>query len=158
MIFITLGTQDKTFERLLIEIDLLIRNKIIQDEVIVQAGHTKYESESMKVFDFINMEQFEKYISECDILITHGGVGSILSGINHEKKVIAVARRAKYKEHENDHQLQIISEFVDRDLILGCRDVHELKEKILMLDAFKVRMHESNNSKFCQLINDLINE
>lgn len=158
MIFVTLGTQDKTFERLLIEIDELIAQKVISDEVVVQSGNTKYESKNMTVFDFINMEEFEHYISKCDILITHGGVGSILSGINHGKKVIAVARLAKYKEHENDHQLQIISEFVDKNLILGCSEVSEIKNKFSKIDDFIVKKYDSNNQMFCQLINDLISE
>ena len=37
MILVTLGTQDKSFDRLLAAIDKAIENKIIKDKVIVQA-------------------------------------------------------------------------------------------------------------------------
>ena len=48
MILVTLGTQDKSFERLL-KIDELIDKQVIKEEVIVQAGHTKYESNNMEI-------------------------------------------------------------------------------------------------------------
>ena len=53
MILVTLGTQDKTFVRLLDEIDKLINKGIIKDKVIVQAGFTKYSSDNMEIFDLI---------------------------------------------------------------------------------------------------------
>ena len=93
MIFVTLGTQDKTFKRLLIKIDELIDKGIIQGEVIVQAGKTSYQSNHMMLFTFCSQEQLNQYVEECDYMITHAGVGSIINGINHQKKVIAVARK-----------------------------------------------------------------
>ena len=111
MILVTLGTQDKNFTRLLDAVQKQIDNGNIKDEVIVQAGCTKYESKDMKIFDLIDREEFSELISKCDLLITHGGVGSILTGLKNNKKVIAAARLAKYKEHMNDHQLQIIEKF-----------------------------------------------
>mgnify|MGYP002867149211 CR=1 FL=1 len=106
MIFVTLGTQDKSFKRLLDALEQAIESGIIKEEVIVQAGFTKYTSPTMKIFDLIDREDFNKYIEKCDLLITHGGVGSIITGLKNNKKVIAIARLAKYKEHVNDHQLQ----------------------------------------------------
>lgn len=156
MIFVTLGTQDKTFERLLIEIDRLIEKKVINDEIIVQAGNTVYKSKNMEIFDFIDMKNFDVYIRKCDILITHGGVGSILNGIDNQKKVLAVARLEKYDEHENDHQIQIISEFVKRNLIVGCLEVDQLEEKILELSKFESIGYDSNNNQFCRLVENLI--
>ena len=103
MIFVTLGTNDESFERLLKAIDKEIDKGTIKEKVIVQAGCTKYESKNMEILDLVPRDEFEKLISECNLLITHGGVGSILTGINKGKKVIAVPRLAKYNEHGNDH-------------------------------------------------------
>ena len=61
-------------------------------------------------------------INDCNILITHGGVGSIISGLKKDKKVIAVPRLEKYKEHVNDHQLQIIENFNNKKYIIGIKD------------------------------------
>ena len=62
----------------------------------------------MEIFDLLDRDKFSELISQCDILITHGGVGSILTGLNNNKKVIAAPRLKKYNEHQNDHQLEII--------------------------------------------------
>ena len=119
MILVTLGTQDKKFTRLLDSIQNLINKKVIKEKVVVQAGCTKdFNSKDMEIFDLIPMDEFDKLISECDILITHGGVGSIITGLKNNKKVIAIARLKKYGEHTNDHQLQIIEKFANSGLIL----------------------------------------
>ena len=96
MILVTLGTQDKTFERLLKTIDEQIDKGNIKEKVVVQAGSTKYESDNMEIHDFLTREEYDEYIKKCDLLITHGGVGTILSGLNNGKVVIATPRLAKY--------------------------------------------------------------
>ena len=108
MIFVTLGTQDKSFERLLEAIDKAIIKKQITEEVIVQAGYTKYESSNMKILNTIPKDEFLKLMDECTLLITHGGVGSIFDGLKKNKKVIACPRLSKYNEHTNDHQLEVL--------------------------------------------------
>lgn len=95
MILVTLGTQDKDFSRLLKAIDNEIEKKHITDKVIVQAGTTKYESNNMEIFDLISKDELSKLVEKCDLLITHGGVGSILDGIKNNKKIIAAARIKK---------------------------------------------------------------
>lgn len=158
MIFVTLGTQDKTFERLLIKIDDLIEKKVIQEEVIVQAGKTGYTSKNMQIFDFEDMNKIDAYIQDCHYMITHAGVGTIMNGIRHHKKMIAVARRAKYGEHENDHQVEITSKFTALGYILGCVEVDELEAKIAELDDFDTKDLESNQIRFCSLVEKMINE
>ena len=126
MIFVTLGTQDKSFERLLRDIQKQIDLGNIKEKVVVQAGFTKFDSKDMEIFDLIPMDDFDKLMNECDLLITHGGVGSIISGLKKNKKVIAVARLAKYKEHMNDHQKQIVDNFSDAGYILKYDDGDDL--------------------------------
>ena len=78
MILVTLGTQDKPFPRLLKEIERQIKKGNIKDDVIVQAGCTKFKSKYMKIFDLMPMDEFDKLLKDCDLLITHGGVGTIV--------------------------------------------------------------------------------
>ena len=81
MILVTLGTQDKKFYRLLDAIQKEIDSGLIKDTVVVQAGYSKnYKSEDMQIFDLIPIDDFDKLVKKCDILITHGGVGSIITG------------------------------------------------------------------------------
>ena len=156
MIFVTLGTNDESFERLLKAIDKEIEKGNIKERVVVQAGCTKYESNNMEIMDLIPREDFDKYISECDLLITHGGVGSILTGINHNKKVIAVPRLAKYKEHGNDHQLQIVENFSKRKYILAVKDLNQLGKTIEKAKKFKPQKFVSNTNNIISLIEDYI--
>lgn len=158
MIFVTLGTQDKSFERLLVELDTLVDKKEITDEIIVQAGSTKYKSKNMKIFDLIDMNKFDEYISNCDFLITHGGVGSILTGLKNNKKVFAVARLEKYDEHESNHQVEIIEKFDKLGYIVGCFDANEVIEKFKLIKEFKPARYKENNQSFCKLVQKLIDE
>ena len=58
MILVTLGTQDKSFKRLLDAVVKSIDEGIITDRVVVQAGHTKYETDKLEVFDYLSIEEF----------------------------------------------------------------------------------------------------
>lgn len=150
MIFVTLGTQDKPFTRLLEAIQKQIDAGVIKDKVIVQAGYTKFESDDMKIYELINMDEFDKLIKECDILITHGGVGNILTGLKYNKKIIAAARLEKYGEHTNDHQLQIVDKFADEGYILKLSDFDKLDDTLENIVNFKPKKYISNTKNFCK--------
>lgn len=156
MIFVTLGTQDKSFTRLLDAIDKQIRKGNIKEKVIVQAGHTNYISNNMEILKIIPMEDFDKYIKECDLLITHAGVGSIMTGLTNNKKVIAVARLKKYNEHTNDHQIQIAEEFSKEGYVLYLDDFDKLDEFLLKIKKFKPKKFKYNNKNFVKIIEDFI--
>ena len=156
MILVTLGTQDKSFTRLLEAIDEAIAKKYIKEEVIVQAGYTKYESKNMKVLNTIPKDEFIKLIDECRLLITHGGVGSIFDGLKRNKKIIAIARLAKYKEHTNDHQLEVVGELSDKGYIIGLNDVSKLFNALKKIEKFNPKKYESNNENMISLIENYI--
>lgn len=158
MIFVTLGTQDKPFNRLLEAVQKQIDNKKIKGKVIVQAGCTKFESKDMEIFDLIPMEDFEKNISDCDILITHGGVGSIVDALKRNKVVIAAPRLEKYGEHVNDHQLQIIKNFSEAGYIIALNDFNKLDEALKKAKKFKPNKYKSNTENMIKLVEKLINE
>lgn len=156
MILVTLGTQDKSFSRLLDAIQKQIDNGNIKEHVIVQAGHTKYQSKDMEILDLIPYDEFDKYIKDCDLLITHGGVGSIITGLKNNKIVIAAARLAKYKEHTNDHQLQIIKNFSQSGYILALEDFNSLDKVLKEAKKFKPKKYKSNTENMLKLITNYI--
>ena len=158
MILVTLGTQDKEFSRLLKAIDREIEKGNIKEKVVVQAGCTKYESKNMEVLDLVPQDEFEKLMSEADLLITHGGVGSIVGGLNKNKTVIAAARLEKYGEHLNDHQLQIISNFTKAGYILNLEDFDKLADVLEEAKTFKPKKYKSNKDNFIKLIEKKIDE
>lgn len=158
MIFVTLGTQDKGFPRLLEAIDKQIKKGNIKEKVIVQAGLTEYESENMEIFDLVPQKEFDKYVAEASLIITHGGAGSILTAVKKGKKVIAAARLAKYKEHNNDHQLQIVKEFSDKGYILELSDFDKLDNVLEKAKTFKPKKYISNTKNIEDLVVKYIEE
>lgn len=158
MILVMLGTQNNSFHRLLEKIDELIEKGIIKEEVVVQAGHTKYETENMKIIDFTSREELEKLEKKASFIITHGGVGSIVTSLEKGKKVIAVPRLHKYGEHVNDHQKEIIEKFNKNGYIIGIKAVGELEEAIKKIETFKPNQYKENNNKILKIIENFIDE
>ena len=158
MILVVLGTQDKEFPRLLEAVDKEIENGTIKEKVVVQAGQTKYESPNMEIFDLIPAPEFDKLIDNANLVITHGGVGSILAAIKKGKKVIAAPRLSKHGEHHNDHQKQIIKEFSDLGYILELRDFNKLGKLIEKSKTFKQKKFESNTKNMVKLLQDYIED
>lgn len=156
MILVTLGTQDKSFSRLLDAVQKQIDAGVIKDEVIVQAGYTKYESNDMEIFDYIPLQKFDELMEKCDLLITHAGIGSIVTALKKGKKVIAAARLAEYQEHTNDHQLQIANSFGNDGYILFLDDFDKLGDMIKNLSNFKPKKFESNREIFCSKLKEYI--
>ena len=158
MILITLGTQDKSFERLLKAIDKEIEKGNIKDKVLVQAGYTKYKSKNMEIFKSVANDRLEELMDEASLIITHGGVGSILTALKHHKKVIATPRLAKYNEHTNDHQKQIIEEFGRLGYIIPLKDLTKLDKMLIKSKTFKPKEFKSNNENFKELITNYIED
>ena len=153
MILVILGTQDKPFTRLLDAIDKIDINQ----EVIIQKGHTKYASNKHQSFDFIDNDKFNELLDKADIIITHGGVGTIMQALKKDKKVIAVSRLSKFNEHQNDHQLEIIKNFTQKNYILDGTNLDNLLELINNISSFNPNKFISNNNNFINLINNYIN-
>ena len=154
LIFVSLGTQDKSFDRLLKILDKEVQKKVITEKIIVQAGYTKYESKNMEIFDYVSKDDFEKYIKECSVLITHGGVGSIFTGLKNKKKVLVMPRLSKYKEQHNDHQLEITEEFTKEGYILSFHDEKSFESAYSKLKDFVPKKYQSNTKNMIQLIQD----
>ena len=156
MILVLLGTQHNEFTRLLQEIDECIKSKKIDEEVIVQAGFTKYESKKMRIFDMIPKLDLDEFVERADLVITHGGVGSIIMALNKNKKVIAVPRLHEYGEHVNDHQRQIIKVFSEKGYLIGIQNVEDMPEALKDIKTFVPKKYENNNHEMLNYIDNFI--
>ncbi len=158
MILVSLGTQDRSFVRLLEAVEKQIKLGNIHERVVVQAGFTSFHSDHMEIFDMIPNEEFHKLLMECDVLITHGGVGTIVDALKAHKKVIAAARLQKYHEHKNNHQKQIIHEFAKRHYLLELDDFDELGEVLLKAKTFEPKAYVSHTNLFANHLSEYISE
>lgn len=155
MILVTLGTQDQKFYRLL---DALENSKV-KDKIIVQAGGSSdYQSKKMEIFRFIDYKEMEKHIDEADLIITHGGTGSIIMPLQKGKKVIACARLEKYGEHINDHQKELVSVFAEEGYILEFSDGDDIDDLIKKSKSFKPKKYVSNTENFIRNLKSIIDE
>lgn len=153
MILVTLGTQTQKFYRLLDAIE----NSEIEEEIVVQAGGSAdYSSKKMKILKFIDYGEMQELIDKSDLIITHGGTGSIIMPIQKGKKVIACARLEKYKEHINDHQTEIVSIFAEEGYILEYKDGDSLDEMIKLSKKFKPKKYVSNTENFIKCLKEEI--
>lgn len=155
MIFVSLGTNDKEFVRLLKEIENQKKIGNIKEDIFVQAGCTVFSSNYMTVVDLMDMDEFNEKIKNCSMLITHGGVGTILDGLRYDKPIIAFPRLSKYGEHVNDHQIEIINEFKDCGYLLS-GDVENLNKLYNQAKNFVPKKYKSNNYRFNKFISDYI--
>lgn len=158
MIFVTLGSQKFQFDRLLKKLDKLIEDQILQDSVFAQTGYCDYVPVHFSCEKFLNREEFGKQMQNCDLVITHGGTGAIVSAVKKGKKVIAVPRLAKYGEHVDDHQIQILKQFEEMNLILPCYELECLGEKLEEIKDMEFPGYISNTEKIIQSIEKFIED
>ena len=154
MIFVTVGTHEQGFDRLVKEIDELKRDNIIKDEVIIQKGYTEYEPKYCKAYKLIGYDEMQKYLDEAKIIITHGGPASFIAPLTIGKVPIVVPRQKDFNEHVNNHQLEFVRQVVERDnSIIPVYDIKDLKDILLNYDEIVSKMKEnytSNNKSFCE--------
>ena len=156
MILVSLGTQDKEFTRILKAIDHAIEEGWIQEEVVAQIGQTHYQSTNMKLLDFLKESEFDELLQQARIVITHGGVGTIIHAVNAGKPVIATPRLAKYGEHHNDHQLQIIKRFAEMGCLIPLYEMEDLKDCLKQAETFVPNSYHSNTEAFVARIRDYL--
>ena len=156
-IFITLGSQKFQFNRLLKAVDELCeKGTIMAEDVFAQIGCSDYLPQNFSYKKFLNRDEFSTEMGKADIVITHGGTGAIIGAVKKGKKVIAVPRLAKYGEHVDDHQLQLIKQFDDLKLICPCQDTSKLQEALEIVKSTQYANYESNTRKIVDNIEEFI--
>ena len=156
MIFIALGTQKFQFNRLLQMIDQLISNGKIVESVFAQIGNSDYVPKNIQYTSFMSKFDFEKKIRECDVLITHSGVATIITGLKYEKKVIVVPRLAKYEEHIDNHQVQIAEAFSEQNYVITYTENDSLEELIEKAKHCEFAKYTSQRKQMVETIESFI--
>lgn len=152
MILLTVGTQKFQFNRLLEAVDLLVEQQFLREPVIAQTGCSTYTPRHYQAVDFMKKEEMDAAIRDCSLLITHSGVGTILSGLKAGKKIIVVPRQKAFGEHVDDHQEQIARKFEEMGYVRVCRNMEDLPDCCRSMDAFPCRSLELDFSKTIQFI------
>lgn len=162
MIFVTVGTHEQPFNRLVKKIDELKRDGVITEEVIIQTGFSTYEPKYCKWSKLIPYQQMLKNVEDARIVITHGGPASFIMPLQLGKTPIVVPRQQQFNEHVNNHQVEFARNVAERmGTIIPVEDVDKLKDLIINYDRIVAGMeHEmsSNNAKFNKKLEKIVDE
>ncbi len=162
MIFVTVGTHEQQFNRLIREIDLLKSNGKIEDEVIIQLGFSTYKPKNCKWSKLFSYDEMNRNIQDARVVVTHGGPASFIAPLQIGKIPIVVPRQKEFDEHVNDHQLEFCQEVEKRyGNIILVENIMELGEKIKdypKLVGRKCTNMNSNNLEFVKQIELLAEE
>lgn len=158
MFFVTVGTHEQQFNRLLEEIDKLKGDGVIEDEVFIQTGFSDYEPRYCQWKKMLTYEEMEHYIDSADVVITHGGPSTFMGVFASRKIPIVVPRQQKHEEHVNDHQLEFAYKLRDRYSYFPIVDKIEELESAIQESLSTTSEFVSHNHEFCRGLSQLIEE
>ena len=160
MIFVTVGTHEQPFDRLVKAVDELKRDGVIQDDVIIQTGFSTYEPQYCQWSKLIPYQQMVKNVADARIVITHGGPASFIMPLQIGKTPIVVPRQHQFNEHVNDHQVEFARNVSKRmGTIISVEDIETLGKIITDYDQIVAGMGHgmvSNNAKFCEGLEQIV--
>ena len=162
MIFVTVGTHEQPFNRLLECVDKLKEKNIITEEVIMQTGFSTYVPKNCEWKKLFPYDAMIENVKKARIVITHGGPSSFIMPLQEGKIPIVVPRQKKYEEHVNDHQVDFAKAVAERQKnIIVVTDIEVLKDTLLNYDNIITKMdvsQQSNNANFNKKLEIIIDE
>lgn len=156
MIFITVGTHEQSFDRLIKEIDKLKENGSISDEVFIQNGYSKYIPKYCQYKEMLGYDEMCYYVERSRIIITHGGPGSIFLPIQYGKKPIVVPRNPDFDEHVDYHQIDFAKRMYNQNRIDIVLDINDLESKIKNYRNYSDANNKNDIGKFIEEFNSVV--
>lgn len=160
MIFVTVGTHEQQFNRLVEYMDKWAAEH--GEEVVIQTGYSTYEPKHCKWQKLFPYQEMSKKVAEARIVITHGGPSSFIAPLQIGKTPIVVPRQKRFDEHVNDHQVKFCKQVESRmGTIVVVENVEKLGEVIEKYDELIGGMGsgiKSNNAKFCAELEKIVDE
>lgn len=162
MIFVTVGTHEQAFDRLIQHMDQLKERGDIQEEVLIQTGFSTYQPQYCKWSKLFPYKQMIQHVKNARIVITHGGPSSFIMPLQVGKIPIVVPRQKQFDEHVNDHQVEFSKAVAQRQgNIIVVDDICQLGQTIQNYDSIVGTMSTemtSNNRRFNEKFEDLVTE
>ena len=162
MIFVTVGTHEQPFDRLIIKMDELKGKGVIQDDVVIQTGFSTYQPKNCEWKKLFSYQEMMMNVAEARIVITHGGPSSFFMPLQVGKIPIVVPRQKKFGEHVNDHQVDFTKAVAERNgNIIVVEKLDQLENVILDYESIIRTMPkelQSNNTKFNVMFAGLVDE
>jgi UDP-N-acetylglucosamine transferase subunit ALG13 len=131
MIFITIGTQEP-FDRLVKVMDELA-GELSNIPFVAQVSKSELIVRNMQSVDFISPFEFNNYFQKASLIVSHAGMGTIISALELQKPIIVLPRQSKLGEHRSDHQIATARKFDKLGYIHVAYEEQELKTKVISL-------------------------
>ncbi len=152
MIFVTVGTHEQQFNRLVEYMDKWAGEH--GEEVLIQTGFSTYEPVNctwQKLFPYGTMVE---NVDRARIVITHGGPSSFIMPLQIGKIPVVVPRKKAFGEHVNDHQVEFCRAVAERQRnIIVVEEIEELGDILDGYDRLTGDLSgelQSNNDRFCR--------
>ena len=162
MIFVTVGTHEQPFNRLIEHIDKLKGNGVIKEDVIIQRGYSTYTPKYCQWSTLFSYQEMVKYVNEARIVVTHGGPSSFVMPIQIGKVPIVVPRTKEYGEHVNNHQVEFAKAVAERQqTILLAESMDKLEELLINYSDIVEKMNsimQNNNETFIKEFKKIVQE
>lgn len=157
MIFVTTGSRDYQFNRLIHKLDELIASRVITDHVVAQIGDSD-EPKNMEWYRFLDVETFKAYQDKADLIISHAGTGALIGAVKKGKNLISVPRLARYGEHIDDHQTQVSGVLAQEGYLREVLDIDTLGDLILEALAQPIERKYNRPSSIVAIITTYIDK
>ena len=131
MIFVTIGTQ-APFDRFIKIIDELALQ--LGEEIVAQVYQLGFEATNIKTVNFLAPDEFNDLFKEASLIVSHAGMGTILSALQMHKPIIIFPRIAALGEHRNEHQMATAEKFKELGSVYVAMNEEELKALLLRKD------------------------
>lgn len=158
MIFVTVGTHEQPFNRLVEYMDKWAGEH--NEEVVIQTGFSTYKPVNCRWQKLFPYNEMIETVNKARIVITHGGPSSFIMSLQIGKVPIVVPRKKEYDEHVNDHQVDFCKAVSERQgNIIVVDYIDDLSELIDMYDEMILNMSKkmaSNNQSFCEELEKII--
>ena len=151
MIFVTVGTLFP-FDRLIKAIDQACANGLIKEDVFAQIGESSYKPTNLEYSCVLAKDKFDELSRNSSGIISHAGMGTILSAVDNGKPLLVMPRLKRFGEHVNDHQLGTAKKFGQLGYVLVAYDTDKLPGKIRQLKDFKPALRVSQADKVARRI------
>jgi len=160
MIFVTVGTHEQQFNRLVSYIDELKHSENITEDVIIQTGYCTYEPKYCKWSKLIPYKDMVKNVADARIVITHGGPSSFIMPLQIGKIPVVVPRQKAFDEHVNNHQMEFVRAVEERQAnVIPVYGIERLDKIIKNYDQIVASMPKemlSNNEKFNEELEKIV--
>lgn len=136
MIFVTVGSMF-AFDRLVRSMDEHVAAGRIREPVFAQIGSGTYQPKAMRFERFVEKARFDELVASADCIVSHAGLGSIATALEHGKPMLVLPRLKRHGEVVNDHQVATARRYSDLGHVLVAYDEREIPAALERLARFR---------------------